>query len=76
VIEILNHTKPEGTVWGVPDGASMLVLKGWLGDGRRLVYVARDDTRMMAMREAMERLIPSVPVHVFPAWDCLPYDRL
>ena len=63
-------------VWGVPDGVSMLALKGWLAEGRRLVYVARDDARMMAMRDAMARLIPSLPVHVFPAWDCLPYDRL
>ena len=63
-------------MWGVPDGASMLALKAWLAAGRRLVYVARDDARMMAMRDAMARLIPSAPVHVFPAWDCLPYDRL
>ena len=74
--ELLNSTQPEGMVWGVPDGASMLALKGWLAAGRRLVYVARDDARMVAMRDAMARLIPSVPVHVFPAWDCLPYDRL
>ena len=63
-------------VWGVPDGVSMLDMKGWLAEGRRLVYVARDDTRMIAMRDAVARLSPSVPIHVFPAWDCLPYDRL
>ena len=54
----------------------MLAMKDWLAAGRHLVYVARDDARMMAMRDAMARLIPSAPVHVFPAWDCLPYDRL
>ncbi len=63
-------------VWGVPDGVSMLAMMGWLAEGRRLVYVARDDARMMAMRDAIARLSPVVPVHVFPAWDCLPYDRL
>ena len=74
--ELLNSIQPEGAVWGIPDGVSMLALKGWLAEGRRLVYVARDDARMMAMRDGMARLIPSVSVHVFPAWDCLPYDRL
>ena len=74
--ELMKAIIPEGTVWGVPDGVSMLAMKGWLAAGRHLVYVARDDARMMAMRDAMARLIPSAPVHVFPAWDCLPYDRL
>ena len=74
--EIIKITKPSDTVWGVPDGANMLALSGWLDAGRRLVYVARDDARMMAMRDAMARLQPDVAVHVFPAWDCLPYDRL
>tara|TARA_X000000950_G_scaffold29893_2_gene32350 strand:+ start:2756 stop:6148 length:3393 start_codon:yes stop_codon:yes gene_type:complete len=54
----------------------MLAMRGWLAEGRCLVYVARDDARMMAMRDAVAQLSPSVPVHVFPAWDCLPYDRL
>ena len=63
-------------MWGVPDGVSMLAMRGWLAEGRCLVYVARDDARMMAMRDAVAQLSPSVPVHVFPAWDCLPYDRL
>ena len=63
-------------MWGVPDGVSMLAMRGWLAEGRRLVYVARDDARMMAIRDAVAQLSPSVPVHVFPAWDCLPYDRL
>ena len=74
--ELLSSTRPEGSVWGVPDGASMLALAEWLSSGHKLVYVARDDSRMMVMRDAMARLIPAVPVHVFPAWDCLPYDRL
>ncbi|MGB2159996.1 MAG: transcription-repair coupling factor, partial [Candidatus Puniceispirillaceae bacterium] len=60
----------------MPDGVSMLALTGWLSEGRRLVYVARDDARMVAMRDAVARLSPSVPIHIFPAWDCLPYDRL
>ncbi len=54
----------------------MLALSSWLGSGARLVYVARDDARMMAMRDGLARLVPGAETHLFPAWDCLPYDRL
>ena len=60
----------------MPDGVSMLALSGWLGSGARLVYVARDDARMMAMWDGLSRLTPQVETHLFPAWDCLPFDRL
>ena len=72
----IQNIQPEKSVWGVPDGVSMLVLSGWLGSGARLVYVARDDARMMAMRDGLSRLAPQVETHLFPAWDCLPFDRL
>ncbi len=54
----------------------MLALSAWLNAGEQLVFVARDDARMMAMRDAIARLAPEVETRVFPAWDCLPYDRL
>ena len=72
----IENTQLEKSIWGVPDGVSMLALSGWLGSGARLVYVARDDARMMAMREGLSRLAPQVETHLFPAWDCLPFDRL
>ena len=31
---------------------------------------------MMAMRDGLARLVPGTAGHLFPAWDCLPYDRL
>ena len=50
----------------------MLALSAWLNAGEQLVFVARDDARMMAMRDAIARLAPEVETRVFPAWDCLP----
>ena len=66
----------EESLWGVPDGAGMLALAQRLSAGDRLVYVARDDARMMAMRDALAMQSPDVPLRLFPAWDCLPFDRL
>ena len=54
----------------------MLAVSSWLAAGERLVFVARDDARMIAMRDAMAHLAPAVATRVFPAWDCLPFDRL
>jgi len=54
----------------------MLAMESWLAAGRQLVFVARDDARMAAMRDTMARLAPGVETRLFPAWDCLPFDRL
>ena len=73
---LYNEINPENSIWGVPDGVAALAVSDWLRSGRRLVFVARDDARMIAMRDALARLCPSVPTLLFPAWDCLPFDRL
>ena len=41
-----------------------------------VLHVARDDKRMAAMQAALRFFAPSMPVVVFPGWDCLPYDRV
>jgi len=76
VSSFIKNTNLNSSVWGVPDGASMLAMANWLADGARVIYVARDDARMAAMRDSLARLCPAVAPHIFPAWDCLPFDRL
>ncbi len=44
--------------------------------GGPVVHVARDDRRLAAMRADLAFFAPSVPVITFPAWDCLPFDRV
>ncbi|MFO7804245.1 MAG: hypothetical protein R6V30_01070, partial [Paracoccaceae bacterium] len=44
--------------------------------GAPVVHVARDDKRLAAMQAALRFFAPDVPVFTFPAWDCLPYDRV
>ncbi len=66
------------TIAGAPDGRDALALAALFADGPRrdLIYIARDDARMAAMRDALAFFAPSLPVLTFPAWDCLPYDRV
>ncbi|WP_281856425.1 transcription-repair coupling factor [Litoreibacter halocynthiae] len=63
------------TISGAPEGFDAQLLLKELKRGP-VVHVARDDKRMAAMRTALAFFAPEVPVLDFPAWDCLPYDRV
>lgn len=64
-------------VYGAPEGADALAV----ADAARtsngiVVHVARDGARAAAMIRALEFFAPDIAVVEFPAWDCLPYDRV
>src|SRR5256714_1640363 len=40
------------------------------------MVVCRDGPRMAALAQALAFFAPDLAVDVFPAWDCLPYDRV
>jgi transcription-repair coupling factor (superfamily II helicase) len=64
-------------VHGAPEGfdAALLARRGLEHPGP-LLHVARDDARMARMAEALHFFAPDAEVLRFPAWDCLPYDRV
>jgi transcription-repair coupling factor (superfamily II helicase) len=78
---------PEGTsaqiapgavmVGGAPEGFDAKLVADLVAraDGP-VIHVARDDARAAAMAEALAVFAPGLPVLHFPAWDCLPYDRV
>jgi transcription-repair coupling factor (superfamily II helicase) len=41
-----------------------------------LLVVARDGPRMVTLARAVRFFAPDIEVQEFPAWDCLPYDRV
>jgi transcription-repair coupling factor (superfamily II helicase) len=65
------------TVFGAPEGwdAVLLARRAKEFDGP-LVHVGRDDSRMAHTAEALAFFAPDIEVLRFPAWDCLPYDRV
>ncbi|SFI89238.1 transcription-repair coupling factor [Jannaschia pohangensis] len=69
---------PEGhiRVGGAPEGFDARVLLRELEKGKPVVHVARDDKRAEAMAAALRAHQGGVTVLRFPAWDCLPYDRM
>jgi transcription-repair coupling factor (superfamily II helicase) len=64
------------TLSGAPEGFDARLLARELGQGRTVLHVARDDKRMEAMRQALAFFAPEAVVLTFPAWDCLPFDRV
>ena len=66
---------------GVPDGfdgrvvADLATLSAKAGRPFLLV-VARDGNRMNDLEQAMKFFAPAQEVLSFPAWDCMPYDRV
>ncbi|TNJ41586.1 transcription-repair coupling factor [Phaeobacter sp. B1627] len=62
---------------GAPEGYdARLILRELDRSNAPVLHIARDDKRMEAMRAALRFFAPSVPVVIFPGWDCLPYDRV
>jgi transcription-repair coupling factor (superfamily II helicase) len=69
---------------GIADGAEGLVLSdlaravaaGPTPPAISLAVVCRDGSRMAALSRALAFFAPDIEVLEFPAWDCLPYDRV
>ncbi len=61
----------------VPEGYDAYILgycaKSFTQD---ILYILREDVRMAATEDALQFFHPDIEVVSFPAWDCLPYDRV
>ena len=65
------------TIGGVPEGFDAhVLLQAVVKLNGPILFIARDDSRLAAMQTALRFFEPGLPVFVFPAWDCLPYDRV
>jgi transcription-repair coupling factor (superfamily II helicase) len=80
----LLHSDKPLTLAGVADGAEGLVVADLAraaaaktdAPATSLVVVCRDGPRMAALARALGFFAPDLVVLEFPAWDCLPYDRV
>ena len=63
-------------VGGAPEGADVLLARDLVATGRDVVMVLRDDAGLERRAEAATFFAPEIDVIMFPAWDCLPYDRV
>lgn len=68
------------TIFGAPEGQDARILaakaRAMASEGGAVVHIALDDTRLYALADLLAFFAPDVDVVSFPAWDCLPYDRV
>jgi len=65
------------TVSGAPEGYDAYVAaESALRAAALALYIAPDDARASIALEAARFFAPTLEVLHFPAWDCLPYDRV
>src|SRR5215510_15202211 len=70
----LNRRPRAVTLFGAPEGYDAAAI-GNLAAGQWL-HVCRDDGRMARFAAALAFFHPELEALTFPAWDCLPYDRV
>lgn len=68
------------TVYGVPFGQQAFELIARATDAQRMggvaVHVAMDDAAVAELAALIRFFAPAIDCFEFPAWDCLPYDRV
>lgn len=75
---ILPHIGERLICSRVPEGFDGFVLSRYLKEfpDKSFVYVVQNEARMIEVQDFLEFLEPLHQVLTFPAWDCLPYDRV
>ena len=71
--------RPRAVVlYGAPEGYDAAAVGRLAVAGRagRWLHVCRDDGRMARFAAALAFFHPEIETLTFPAWDCLPYDRV
>ena len=75
-----EHSFEGTTIFGAVAGQDARILieraRQLMPQDRVLVHVALDDQRLSLMQELIAFFAPDIEVTTFPAWDCLPYDRV
>ncbi len=72
-----QYNKNHSTIGGAPEGFdARLLAQAVASQNGPVLHICRDDSRLAATQTALQFFAPSIPVFVFPAWDCLPYDRV
>jgi transcription-repair coupling factor (superfamily II helicase) len=65
-------------LYGAPEGYDAAAIGSLFAESGadRWLHVCRDDGRMARFAAALAFFCPEVEALTFPAWDCLPYDRV
>lgn len=64
-------------IGGMPEGYEARYLAKFITDKKSpIIFICRNEKRLLHVKRALMFFAPEIPIFEFPAWDCLPYDRL
>jgi transcription-repair coupling factor (superfamily II helicase) len=76
----IQETVVGKTLFGAPEGQDARILADLAREASKsqeiIVHIALDDGRVDTLHDLFQFFAPDVEVIEFPAWDCLPYDRV
>ncbi|MAS88022.1 MAG: transcription-repair coupling factor [Micavibrio sp.] len=76
----LKQSAQKQLIAGAPSGADSYWLaqkaNELMAQDRVLLHIALDDAHIQNIEEMLHFYDPQIEVMIFPAWDCLPYDRI
>ncbi len=61
---------------GAPEGLDARIVGDEASQGHDIIFVARDDVGLARFAQNILFFAPEIECLQFPAWDCLPYDRV
>ncbi|MFK7839525.1 MAG: CarD family transcriptional regulator, partial [Bdellovibrionales bacterium] len=77
---LAQSQETDTTIYGAIEGHDARILADKAREimplDKVLVHVALDDNRLSTLKELVQFFAPDVEIIEFPAWDCLPYDRV
>jgi transcription-repair coupling factor (superfamily II helicase) len=73
---LIPNSPGHRVISGTPAGMDARIVARAAIDHGAVMFVARDDVGLAAMIDMLAFFAPELEVLEFPAWDCLPYDRV
>lgn len=75
---LLDSPHPAAVITSVPRGSEAFVLADLVRStaARSILHIALDDRDVDALAHMLAFCAPEMEILTFPAWDCLPYDRV
>ncbi|NQV44842.1 MAG: transcription-repair coupling factor, partial [Rhodospirillales bacterium] len=61
---------------GAPEGYDVQLMTQWAHKTGRALLIVQDDQAMARAEDTLRFFAPDLECLGFPAWDCLPYDRV
>lgn len=62
---------------GVTEGFEPFIIQQWWQTKNRpIVFITHREEKADLAWQQLKILLPQAPIYLFPAWDCLPYDRV